>query len=141
MHDITILKYSDVEKNWRDYFVHDPPYVEYLLGDLGYIGNEKYIIRRISRQEISPGADLPAIVAYNKLHGGLHVQVEWGIGGIKRKWRRLSTRFDCTKGKFQVLFNAAALLTNFLHRRRQDFAMEVSDEAVRDGQGAWDGDF
>ena len=61
--------------------------------------------------------------------------------GSKRNWRRLSTRFDCIKGKFQVLFNAAALLTNFLHWRRQNFAMEVSDEATSDGQGAWDGDF
>jgi hypothetical protein len=39
MHDSTILKYSEIKKRWRDYFVHEPPYIEFLLGDPSYIGN------------------------------------------------------------------------------------------------------
>jgi hypothetical protein len=96
MHDSTILKYSEIEKHWIDFF-HEPPYIEFLIGDLGYIGNKKYIIKRIGRKEIAPKANLPAIVAFNKLCDGYRIHVEWGIGGIKQKWRRLCTRFDCSK--------------------------------------------
>jgi hypothetical protein len=32
--------------------------------------------------------------AYNKKHVGCRVQVEWGIGGLKRKWRSFMKRFD-----------------------------------------------
>jgi hypothetical protein len=32
--------------------------------------------------------------AYNKKHASFRVQAEWGIGGLKRKWRSFMKRFD-----------------------------------------------
>jgi hypothetical protein len=34
---------------------------------------------------------------HNKNNAGFKVKVEWGIKGIKFKWRRLMKRFDSTK--------------------------------------------
>jgi hypothetical protein len=32
--------------------------------------------------------------AYKKKHAGFKVQVEWGIGGLKRKWKSFMKRYD-----------------------------------------------
>ncbi len=71
-----------------------------------------FIMRRIGRHEIGPNEDV--IRAYNKMH---RMRVEWGIGGLKRKWRWLMKRFDSTKPKYTILFRIEAILTNFMHRR------------------------
>lgn len=76
--------------------MHTDEYFEYLLGDPGYIGEEQYIMRRIGQVEVPVGADLAAINAYNKMHSSCRIIVEWGIGGLKRKWRRLMKRYDYT---------------------------------------------
>jgi hypothetical protein len=34
---------------------------------------------------------------HNKNNAFFKVKVEWGIGGLKAKWRRLMKRFDSTK--------------------------------------------
>ena len=86
--------------------------------------------------------EAPAIRAYNKMHAGYRVQVEWGIGGLKRKLSRLMKRFDSTKPKYSYLFKSAALLTNFLHRRRMDFTFQVIGEQHEDPvEYGWDGDY
>ena len=81
---------------WRDYFAHDDAsqYFEYVLGDSGYVGTEMFILRRIQGQEM--GAEIAQLVldAWNKMHAGYRIQVEWGIGGLKQKWQRLMKRFD-----------------------------------------------
>lgn len=79
--------------------------------------------------------------AYNKMHVSFRIAMEWDIGGLKRKWRRLMKRYDCTKEKYIHLVYVVALLTNFLQRRRQVRSFEVLGEA----QGAtadhgWQGD-
>jgi hypothetical protein len=51
--------------------------------------------------------------------------VEWGIGRLKRKWRRLMKRFDDTKPRYSHLFESRIILTNFLPKRRMDFTYEV----------------
>jgi hypothetical protein len=70
------------------------------------------------------------------------VQIKWGIGGLKRKWRRLMKRFDSTKLIYSHLFEATTLLTNFLHRRRMDFIYEViNDQNANLIAHGWVGDF
>jgi len=59
------------------------------------------------------------------MHAGYRVQVEWGIGGLKRKWKRLMKRFDNTKPRYSHLFKFGTLFTNFLHRRNMDLTYEV----------------
>ncbi len=44
--------------------------------------------------------------------------MEWGIGGLKRKWKGLIPHR-------LILFKATTILTIFLHRHRIDFAFEV----------------
>jgi hypothetical protein len=73
------------------------------------------------------------------MHAGERIAVEWGIGGMKRKWKRLMKGFENTREKFADIFFAAAILTNFLHRRRQNFQMEF-DANGRPGIG-WGYDF
>jgi hypothetical protein len=58
------------------------------------------------------------------------MQVEWGIDGLKRKWRWLMKRFDSTKQKYIVLFRVVAILTNFLHRCQMDFTFEIIGELL-----------
>lgn len=137
-HDITILRHSYLHANWRDFFEHDDQYFQYLLGDPGYTGEDMYIMRRVAGREIEPGWE-SVINAFNSMHAGRRVCVEWGIGGLKRKWKRLMKRFDSTKPKFCLLFQSACLLTNFIHRRRQNMSIEIDDD---DGNGGgWDGDY
>jgi hypothetical protein len=80
-------------------FLQGDEYLEYLLEGLGYVGEEMFIMRRIGKLEIGPNVDQDAIKTYNKMHVGYKVQVEWGIGELKRKWIQLMKRFDYTKPK------------------------------------------
>ena len=83
-----------------------------------------------------PNRGLAAIEAYNSMHAGQRVQVEWGIGGLKRKWRRMMKRFDAKLYQFSNLFYACAILTNFIHRRRGEMT-----NIVEDCEAGWDGDY
>jgi hypothetical protein len=85
------------------------------LGDLGYLNEEMFIMRRIGRCEIDPNVDQDAIKTYNKMYVGYRVRVEWGIGGLKRRWRWFMKRINSTKPKYKFLFKVATILTNFLH--------------------------
>src|SRR5690349_2283130 len=80
--------------------------------------------------------NMEAIDAFNAVHAGLRVKVEWGIGGMKRKWRKLMKKFDSTLQEFPHFFRACAILTNFLQRRRLD--MRAYLEAGDLGDPSWD---
>jgi hypothetical protein len=67
--------------------------------------------------------------------------VEWGIGGLKRKWRRFMKRFDNTKTRYSHLFKSRVLFINFLPRRRMDFTYEViGDQLPNLENQEWDKD-
>ena len=78
---------------------------------------------------------------YNKMHAGLRVRVEWGIGGLKRKFKRLMKRFDNTKETFPHLFVAGCILTNFIHRRRMDMQFVIVGDGAEGDDVGWDGDY
>ena len=143
-HDVSCLRASDMHAAWRDYFTHDDAneYFEYVLGDSGYVGTEMFILRRIQGQEMGADIQQPVVDAWNKMHSGYQIQVEWGIGGLKQKWRRLMKRFDNTRPRFRLFLKAAAKLTNFLHRRRMifDHVLPEDQEHNHDKFG-WGGDF
>jgi hypothetical protein len=40
---------------------------------------------------------------------GFRVRREWGVGGLKSKWRRLMKHFDSTKEKHNHLFRVTTL--------------------------------
>jgi hypothetical protein len=47
--------------------------------------------------------------------------MEWGIGGLKQKWRCFMKKIDATKLKFSHLFQANVFVTNYLHHCWMDF--------------------
>jgi hypothetical protein len=76
------------------------------------------------------------------MHASYRVQVEWGIGGLKRKWRRLMKRSNNTKPRYSHLFKSRTLFTNFLHRRRMDFTYEDNADHLHNLEDhGWAGDF
>ncbi len=72
--------------------MHGDEYFEYLLGYPSYLGEEMFIMKRIRRHEIGLNADQDTIKAYNKMHVGYRVWVEWGIGGLKREWKVINEK-------------------------------------------------
>ena len=75
-----------------------------------------FIMRRIQGHKIGKEISQEVIDAWNKMHVGYCIQVEWGIGGLKQKWRRLMERFDNRHPRFRHFFDASTKLTNFFHR-------------------------
>ena len=141
-HDINVLRRSDSAANWCDVFTHRNEYFGYILGNPGYQGLEAFVMHHVAPRELEENQDETAVNAYNKMHTGYKVRVEWGIGGLKQQWRRLMKRFDATKPKFHHLFRSAAIFTNFLHRRRKDLSFAiVGPRNPGAGEGGWKGDF
>lgn len=143
-HDVSCLRASQLHGTWRDHFVHNDmdQAFEYVLGDPGYDGTEMYIMRRIQGLEIGEGISQEVVHTWNKMQDGYRIQVEWGIGGLKQKWGRLMKRFDNRRPRFRHFFEAAAKLTNFLHRRHMDFDKVVPQEREEnEDQYGWGGDF
>jgi hypothetical protein len=44
MHDVTILCEYDLYKNWCECFMHTNDYFKYLLGDLGDMDEEMFVM-------------------------------------------------------------------------------------------------
>jgi len=68
------------------------------------------------------------LLKFQHNHARFQIKVEWGIGGLKSKWRRLKKCLGLTKQKVNHLFKSITLLTNFLHKHRQNFTFEVIHE-------------
>lgn len=95
-----------------------------------------YIMRRIDSRE-NVNAVGSAIRAYNLVQSGKRIKVEWGIGGLKMKWRVLQGCFRRRRKLFGVIFRTCCILTNFLHRRRKDMSIIIDGDA---NGGAWGDD-
>ena len=124
-HDVNVLRHSSLMMDWRNHFTHSDAedYFEYLLGDPGYVGADMFIMRRFGSAEMPANVHEDVVDAFNKLHSGRRIKVEWGIGGLKRKFRRFLKTFDNKRPRFKHLFITGCILTNFLHRRRWDMTM------------------
>jgi hypothetical protein len=68
------------------------------------MGEEMFIMWRIKRWELTLDVDHAIVRTYNKMYPSFKGQMEWGICGLKRKWRHLMKRFDSTKPKYAHLF-------------------------------------
>jgi hypothetical protein len=84
-----------------------------------------FIMRRMGRQELQSNVDHGVVDVYNKMHVGFRVQVEWGISGLKQKWKCLMKRFDATKPNYPIFSKSCVLLTNYLHCHRMDFTYKI----------------
>jgi hypothetical protein len=47
-HDVSILRESELDRNWRDYFTYNDNYQEFLLGDPGYLGSVVVLVLILS---------------------------------------------------------------------------------------------
>jgi len=65
---------------------------------------------------------------YSKKHASSKVQIEWGIGGLKRKSKHIMKRFVSPKPKYSHMFYIIALLINFLHKRFINFTYEIIND-------------
>jgi hypothetical protein len=95
-------------------------------------------MRRIDAREVSD-ADGAVVDAFNKCHANKRVKVEWGIGGMKMKFRVLQSCFPWRRSKFITVFKTCAVLTNFIHRRR-GVIQNVATDAEDGDDGGWYGD-
>jgi hypothetical protein len=95
---------------------------EYLFGDPGYMGVEMYILRRMDGRESVQGTD-PVVDAFNRRLAARRVQVEWGIGGLKNRFRRFLSWCPSRRSLFAPMFEACCRLTNFIHRSRMEFSI------------------
>ncbi len=76
------------------------------------------------------------------MNGGFKAYMEWGIGGVKRKWKRFMEMFDSTQSKFKQLFQIIVIIINFLQRRCMDLAYEVvRDQNPNPIAHGWEGEF
>ena len=136
-HDANCLRHTDLGKNWRKYFDTDEtsPYpLEYLLGDPGFLGMDHFILRRLDERENVSEHLTPVMEDFNKFHAGYRVSVEWGIGGIKAKFKKFFSVFTNRRYHFESMFKTAVILTNFLHRRRMDMTPDYSSVVGVEGQ-------
>jgi len=100
-----------------------------------------FIMFRIGQWELPLNVDHNVVQAYNKIHVRFRVQVEWGIGGLKRKWKLFMKRFDSTKAKYLHLFWVIVLLIKFLHMRCMNLTFEViGDQDANLAPQGWFGD-
>jgi hypothetical protein len=139
-HDVRCLRNTEISIRWRDFFANDPDShvpLQYLLGDPGYVGLEQFILRRVDRREVPNVDSDPLLRAFNKRHAGQRIAVEWGIGGLKSKFKKFLGIFGNRRDRFGIMFRTAAILTNFIHRRRQDFEVVEMDGPPED-EGAVD---
>ena len=74
---------------------------------------EMFIMQSIHGHEIGDRISQEVIDTWNKMHVGYRVQVEWRIGGLKQKWRRLMKRFDNRCPRYHHFFDVLKKLTNF----------------------------
>ena len=63
------------------------------------LGCDMFIMRRVDQREAVDVVG-PALDAYNKVHAGKRIKVEWGVGGLKAKWRILSGTWTNRRQKF-----------------------------------------
>ena len=95
-----------------------------------------FIMRRVDGRE-NIGVVGPALEAYNKRHAGKRIAVEWGIGGLKMKWKILRGSFPMRRWKFSCVVHCCSILTNFIHRHRNELGLNDLGDVQG---GAWDGD-
>jgi hypothetical protein len=135
-HDVNFLLHSALHNEWRERFSRPnlDEAGEYILGDPGYVGVEMYVMRRVHRRELpaDPGAAAVA-EAFNRRQTEI-VKVEWGIGGLKIRFKRLLTHSPTRRASFAPGFTACCILTNFLPRRRLEFTIINTDDSGNENE-------
>ncbi|PXF40335.1 hypothetical protein BWQ96_09956 [Gracilariopsis chorda] len=127
-HDARVLKETPLGSNWQQYFTFDlnsPSPLEFVLGDPGYMEMDQFVPSRLDAIEFSDVDAHSVLQAFNKMHAGFCVAVEWGIGGLKCKFKKFLETCLNRRDTFELIFSTAAILTNFMHRRKKDYATSM----------------
>ncbi len=75
-----MLWHCSIYWEWQQCFTHDDEYFEFILGDLGYMGQEMFIMWRIGRRKIAPNANMDWVHVYDM--DGMHACRLQGVGGM-----------------------------------------------------------
>ncbi len=129
-HNVSILCESKLYKNINVNSLYTYEYFEYLLGNLNYLGEEMFIRCWLGRCELAPRHDLDVVNAFDKMHVGYKIRMEWGIGGLKHMWKVLMKKIDSIKGKYNHFFLVIIIIINFVHRNCMDFTYEVIGDQI-----------
>jgi hypothetical protein len=93
------------------------------------MGEEMFVMWRLGNCELAFGHDLNVVHVYNEMHARYIVWVEWGISGLKQKWKRLMKCFNL-QSPYNHLFKVVLILINFLHRSYLNFRYEIIGEHI-----------
>jgi hypothetical protein len=131
-HDVRCFLLTDLFSYWRRYFQNENRDIveEDLLGDSGYMGADMFILRRVDNREAD--AANPVIRAFNKRHAVIRVQVEWGIGGLKKQFKRFLGACPTRRDLFAPVFESCCKMRNFIHISRLDFSIVEVGEIAAD---------
>jgi len=124
-HNVNILKDYNVYKDWHQYFNHGDEYFKYFLGDPNYMGEKMFIMHKIGWKKLVLNVNHAIMRTYDKMYASFRLQVKWGVGKLKRKWRHYLKSFDSTKQKYSNMFRTVILITNFLHMKCMELTYEV----------------
>jgi DDE superfamily endonuclease len=133
-HNVRCLRNTELYKNWRNHLRNDNMDVtqEYLLGDPGYMGWRCTYCD--VRTDVSVQGTNPVVDAFDRRPSARTVQVEWGIGGLKNRFKSFISWCQSRRGLFAPMFEACCRLTNFINRSRMDFSiMDVGHNELHDG--------
>jgi hypothetical protein len=56
--------------------------------------------------------------------------VEWGISGLKQKWKKIMKHFNSIKPNYNNLFKTSIILINFLHKHHLNFTYDVIGDHI-----------
>jgi hypothetical protein len=138
-HDLTVLKHCDLHQNAVRYFTRDPhdrwrvgnipvSYIERMLGDLGYIDREVQHYVLTGRRDDGGGHAIPRVVREFNLHlNRKRISVEWGIGGLKKRFAILTGMFPLERREFGDVFNACCRLQNFFLQTNENWKLGLSE--------------
>jgi hypothetical protein len=100
-----MLRFFDCQElcsRWRDYSTRNDEHVEHLIGNPGYAEADMFFMHRIGVHEVAEGSKEITIRAYDMMRAGLskRIKVDWGIGGLKSKFRRFKNPFENPRPRF-----------------------------------------
>jgi hypothetical protein len=99
---------------------------EPVLGDLGYIGVEMYVLRRVHRRDIPGDPNAAAVAeAFNRRHAAERIKVEWGIGCLNERFRTLLTNYPTRRGSFLLCVQHASSLPNLFIAIERNLPLSV----------------
>lgn len=93
------------------------------------MGLDNFVLRRLNKSESAEAVKIPIPKSLKRLYVVYRVGVEWGIGGLKIKFKRFVQALPNRIPLLSAMLRAAAILTNFIQLHMHDFSILLEGEA------------